>query len=111
MREWEWCLEDLGTCPNVVMKVGGLHREQCGLPLGPDQRPRPLGSADLAALLSPFYERVIRGLGANRCMFESNFPADKWGVGYGVMWNTFKRVAAKLGLSAEEKAAIFHGTA
>jgi predicted TIM-barrel fold metal-dependent hydrolase len=42
-------------------------------------------------------------------MFESNFPVDKITSGYGVLWNAFKRLAAKA--SAAEKTALFSGTA
>ena len=47
--------------------------------------------------------------GAARCMFESNFPVDKGLTSYGLLWNAFKRLAA--GCSAEEKRALFAGTA
>ena len=57
-------------------------------------------------MLAPPVVRVLE-----RCMFESNFPVDKWGVGYRVLWNTFKRIAAKMALSDEEKKLIFHDTA
>ncbi len=36
-------------------------------------------------------------------MFESNFPPDKEGVSYRVLYNCFKRIAAAKGLSAAEK--------
>ena len=42
-------------------------------------------------------------------MFESNFPVDKGMCSYPVLWNAFKRLAA--GASAEEKTALFSGTA
>ena len=42
-------------------------------------------------------------------MFESNFPVDKMGIGYAALWNAFKRIAA--GASADEKIALFSGTA
>jgi predicted TIM-barrel fold metal-dependent hydrolase len=42
-------------------------------------------------------------------MFESNFPVDKGMCSYPVVWNAFKRLAADC--SADEKAALFHGTA
>jgi predicted TIM-barrel fold metal-dependent hydrolase len=42
-------------------------------------------------------------------MFESNFPVDMGSCTYAVLWNAFKRIAA--GYSAEEKAALFSGTA
>ena len=42
-------------------------------------------------------------------MFESNFPVDKISAPYHVYWNAFKRLAK--GVSADEKAALFRGTA
>jgi len=42
-------------------------------------------------------------------MFESNFPVEKMGIGYAALWNAFKRIAARA--SAEEKLALFSGTA
>ena len=42
-------------------------------------------------------------------MVESNFPVDKMGIGYAALLNAFKRIAA--GASADEKAAMFAGTA
>jgi len=47
--------------------------------------------------------------GAGRCHFESNFPVEKVGTGYAALWNAFKRIAQ--GASADEKAALFAGTA
>jgi predicted TIM-barrel fold metal-dependent hydrolase len=47
--------------------------------------------------------------GAQRCMFESNFPVDKITSGYAVLWNAFKRLAE--GASAAEKTALFCATA
>jgi predicted TIM-barrel fold metal-dependent hydrolase len=42
-------------------------------------------------------------------MFESNFPVDKMGIGWVSLWNALKRLAA--GASADEKRALFSGTA
>jgi predicted TIM-barrel fold metal-dependent hydrolase len=42
-------------------------------------------------------------------MFESNFPVDMGSCTYAVLWNAFKRIAT--GYSADEKAALFNGTA
>ena len=51
----------------------------------------------------------IELFGPTRCMFESNFPVEKMGTGYATLWNAFKRVAT--GASADEKLALFSGTA
>jgi predicted TIM-barrel fold metal-dependent hydrolase len=40
---------------------------------------------------------------------ESNCPIDKGGCSYPVLWNTFKRVAARC--SQDEKHALFSGAA
>lgn len=42
-------------------------------------------------------------------MFESNFPVDKRGTSYVVLWNAFKRIARDY--SDAEKAALFKDTA
>jgi predicted TIM-barrel fold metal-dependent hydrolase len=47
--------------------------------------------------------------GADRCMFESNFPVEKVGTAYAVLWNALKRITAAA--SADEKRALFSGTA
>ncbi|HEY4249940.1 MAG TPA: amidohydrolase family protein, partial [Roseomonas sp.] len=69
----------------------------------------PPSSESLAAAWQPYVETCIDAFGAARCMFESNFPVDKGMCGYGVLWNTFKRLAA--GYSPAEKRALFSGTA
>ena len=70
-----------------------------------------MGSEELCKLLLPFYRHAIEAFGAERCMFESNFPVDKESVSYRTLWNLFKRIAANMGLSDAEKASIFSGTA
>ena len=42
-------------------------------------------------------------------MFESNFPPDKVGHSYNVLFNAFKRLSQ--GYSTTERAAMFHDTA
>eukprot|EP00927_Polykrikos_kofoidii_P047995 TRINITY_DN42248_c0_g1_i1.p1 TRINITY_DN42248_c0_g1~~TRINITY_DN42248_c0_g1_i1.p1 ORF type:complete len:361 (-),score=46.35 TRINITY_DN42248_c0_g1_i1:149-1231(-) len=109
--EWETAIRELAACDNVYMKVGGLQMPQNGFGLGPDTRETPVSSLELMEATFPIYSFIIQVFGANRCMFESNFPVDKYGVKYVVLWNAFKRLAGKLKLSSAEKAAIFHDTA
>lgn len=63
----------------------------------------------MAKAFKPWVETTIEIFGADRCMFESNFPVDKITSGYGVLWNAFKRLAG--GASTAEKTALFSGTA
>ena len=107
MRTWSSSIEALSACPNVFMKLGGL-----GMPInGFDYHTAPLppSSECLAADWAPFIEPCIEWFGADRCMFESNFPVDKGMFSYSVLWNAFKRLAA--GASPTEKADLFAGTA
>jgi predicted TIM-barrel fold metal-dependent hydrolase len=104
---WAASIKALADCPNVFMKLGGLGMPFPGFEgLGPDVRP---SSATLAAAWAPYIHGCIEAFGAARCMFESNFPVDRWGADYATLWNAFKRVAA--GASSSEKAALFGGTA
>jgi len=105
--EWMQSMRELAQCPNVVVKLGGLGMRLYGFELG--QRARPPSSQELAALWQPYVQTCIELFGAQRCMFESNFPVDKGSCSYAVLWNAFKRMSS--GASAEEKKALFSGTA
>lgn len=104
---WREAIHDIAACPNVTVKLGGLGMAQVQLP---SQGPAAgFGSEDLAALWRPYVETCIEAFGPTRAMFESNYPPDRWGASYPVLWNTFKRIAADA--SADEKHALFAGTA
>ncbi len=105
--EWRGYIGELSTCPNVVAKLGGINMEMNGF--GWHERPRPPGSQELAEATRQYYEFTIEKFGADRCMFESNFPVDKASCSYTVLWNSFKRLTS--GCSAVEKAKLFHDTA
>lgn len=104
---WRASIRELAGCPNVSIKVGGLAMPFSALP-GDGYGVRH-GSETLAELWRPYIETCIDAFGAERSMFESNFPVDSWGADYGVIWNSFKRVTH--GASASEKEKLFAGTA
>ena len=52
---------------------------------------------------------MIECFGADRCMFESNFPVDRMSLSYRVLWNGLKKIAR--GCSDDERDALFAGTA
>jgi hypothetical protein len=89
------------------MKVGGMTMPYSGY--GWERRGQPPGSVELAEALGPWYRYLIDTFGAERCMFESNFPPDNASCTYRTLWNAFKIIAS--GYSAEQKAALFHDTA
>ena len=105
--EWSQSIRELAACPNVHVKLGGMGMPMFGFDfvLG-DIAP---SSEQLAAAWRPYVETCIEAFGTKRAMFESNFPVDKVSYGYGVYWNACKRLAK--GMSAAEKADLFHRTA
>ncbi|MFT5172929.1 MAG: L-fuconolactonase [Gammaproteobacteria bacterium] len=105
--DWRKGLTELAQCANVVVKLGGLSMEYCGF--GWHERPLPPTSEELAAATQRYFETVIDLFGAERCMFESNFPVDKVSCSYNVLWNSFKRITAAY--SASDKAKLYHDTA
>jgi L-fuconolactonase len=105
--QWRENIAALARCPNVAMKLGGLGMPMCGL--RSSFAPSPPSSIELAKDWRPYIETCIEAFGADRCMFESNFPVDAATTSYAVLWNAFKRIVA--GASPGEKAALFSGTA
>lgn len=104
---WKQSMTELAGCANVVVKLGGMVNR--GAMFDFHNTARPPSSAELAGIWRPFVKTCIELFGAERCMYESNFPVDKMAVGYTALCNAFKRIAA--GASADEKLAIFSGTA
>lgn len=107
LREWLPWMKRLAQCPNVHVKIGGLGTAIFGFDFA--SGPRPPSSTELANAWKPLVEPTLDIFGADRCMFESNFPVDRSAAGYGVVWNALKRLAC--GASGDEKRMLFHGTA
>jgi predicted TIM-barrel fold metal-dependent hydrolase len=104
---WKVGVAELARVPNVTMKLGGMMMRLAAYDYRTEAAPPT--SAELAALWRPYIETCIELFGPTRCMFESNFPVDKMGIGWAALWNALKRIAA--GASHEEKVALFSGTA
>ena len=104
---WSDNIHTLARCPNVHVKAGGLPMPFAGWKMRMAEADPP--SETLAKQWKPYLETVIAAFGAERCMFESNFPVDRFGCDYVSLWNAFKRVAEKY--SPAEKTALFSGTA
>jgi predicted TIM-barrel fold metal-dependent hydrolase len=102
---WRQNIRALAAAENVVVKLGGLAMPFCGFEPSGESRQ----SERLAALWRPYIETCIEAFGVARCMFESNFPVDRYTCSYRVLWNALKRTVA--GASGPEKAALFSGVA
>jgi predicted TIM-barrel fold metal-dependent hydrolase len=107
LQAWKRSMTDLAACSNVVVKLGGIVNR--GASFDFHTASAPPSSETIAAVWRPYIETCIELFGANRCMFESNFPVDKMAIGYGALWNAFKRIAS--GASRDEKFSLFAGTA
>ncbi|WP_245335018.1 amidohydrolase family protein [Bradyrhizobium mercantei] len=105
--EWSRAMRELAGCENVYVKLGGLGMRINGF--GFETLDAPPASEVLAAAWRPYIELCIEVFGAQRCMFESNFPVDKGSYGYGSVWNAFKRLTRHV--SESDRASLFSGTA
>ena len=106
-RQWKTDIADLARCPNVFAKLGGMAMPDNGY--GWHEAARPATSDELVDAQKRYYLHTIDCFGAERCMFESNFPVDKVSISYAVLWNAFKKMTADF--SEDEKQAMFYRTA
>jgi predicted TIM-barrel fold metal-dependent hydrolase len=104
--EWKKGMTELAKRPNVNVKLGGQGQDW-NYPIG--HVGPATTSVALAEKWKPWMETAIELFGAQRCMFESNFPVDKTTASYDTIWNAFKRITA--GASADEKALLYGGVA
>jgi predicted TIM-barrel fold metal-dependent hydrolase len=109
LEAWKFEMSRLAQdCPNVYVKIGGLLPQ---LGHGLEQRGQPATSTEIAEIYKDICMWTIRTFGADKCMFESNFPVDKVNVSYTVLWNAFKRITNDAGLSQEDRRQLFSETA
>lgn len=104
---WKDAMRALAACPNTFLKLGGIGMPMFGFRW--DKQARPPTSEELAEPWRDPIHFAIDQFGPERCLFESNFPVDKRGASYVVLWNAFKRIA--VGYSADEKRDLFHNAA
>ena len=108
MAAWREGMRLLAACPNLVVKIGGIGMDsQFGM--GWMKRPLPPTSDEAVAWWGDDIRWCIETFGPQRCIFESNFPVDRWAMGYTVLWNCFQKIAAQYGDGEQEE--LFSGTA
>ncbi len=106
-RVWSTGIAALSACPNVAVKLGGVGSTRSGHDW--HERSVQPGSVELANAMAPYFDFCIEKFGAQRCMFESNFPVDKASYSYVAIWNALKRITRSY--SHDERQALFHDTA
>ena len=104
---WRDNIRELAKNQNVHVKLGGLAMPFCNFPSMMSAARAP--SEQLAREWGPYVETCIEAFGANRAMFESNFPVDEVSCDYPTLWNALKLIAK--GATAAEKHELFFGTA
>jgi L-fuconolactonase len=104
---WKKRIVELAQHENIVMKLGGVTMPVFGEMW--HYFPEETTSEEIAETRGPEIRSCLEAFGPDRCMFESNFPVDKNGCSYRVLWNAFKRVTADL--SPSEKSTLFYDTA
>jgi predicted TIM-barrel fold metal-dependent hydrolase len=105
--EWRENISQLKDNKNVYFKLGGINMKINGFDW--HKREVPANSDELVDRTARYYEHCIDTFGADRCMFESNFPVDRESVSYHVLWNAFKKMSAHR--TEAEKERLFLGTA
>jgi predicted TIM-barrel fold metal-dependent hydrolase len=106
-EQWKLDMADIANCDNVVAKIGGLAMPDNGFNW--HSRELPPTSDEFVAAQRDYYLHTIDCFGPDRCMFESNFPVDKFSISYHVLFNGFKKIVSDF--SASERDAMFYGTA
>jgi predicted TIM-barrel fold metal-dependent hydrolase len=104
---WRRSIAAIASCPNVVVKLGGIQMPVNGF--GWHERAKPPTSDELVDENSDWYSYAIDQFGPSRSMFESNFPVDRASCSYTVLYNSFKKMS--LGFREDERVALFHDTA
>jgi len=100
-------LDRLADHPNVVLKLGGIGMDRFATPW--PSTVRPPTSDEVVERWGAAIHRAINSFGTSRCMFESNYPVDSESIGYRVLWNAFKKIAA--GYDSSDQADLMAGTA
>ena len=106
-EQWRDDIADIAEHENVVAKLGGLAMPDNGF--GWNLADRPPTSDEFVAAQQPYYHHMIDCFGAERCMFESNFPVDRLSLSYRTLWNGLKKIASPY--SDAERARLCRGTA
>jgi predicted TIM-barrel fold metal-dependent hydrolase len=104
---WRQNMSDLAQRPNVICKVGGMGQPYFGF--GFELRDKLPTYLELASVWRPWAETAIEIFGMERCMMESNFPADRRSCDFVTLWNALKHIVTSA--SRSDKNALFHDNA
>ncbi len=104
---WKDDIAAIAANDNVVAKLGGLAMPDNGF--GWHLGEKPPTSDEFVAAQERYYLHTIECFGPSRCMFESNFPVDRFSISYKVLYNGLKKIASRF--TEAERNEMFFGTA
>lgn len=104
--DWREGIARVAEQPNVLVKIGGLISHHSLLDAERQRRGLDDWTAPtLAEALAPWLEWMVACFGAERCLFETNFPVDRTHCSASVLVEAYVRALAHLPEPAQ--AAIF----
>lgn len=116
--EWEEHIKRFARYPQMYMKLSGAFSQIPPLPAHDEARPWSVTPELRAAKsrVAPWVSAVFRAFGPERIMFGSDWPVCNLGGGGGKVawWNwrwVVEEILRDLGLSEEQKRAVWGGTA
>ena len=107
---WTEAMARLSEQPNVQVKIGGLAMP--GTTADAARRARKIvrwTAVQLAETIAPYLEHMISHFGAERCIFESNFPVDRMTCDFDVLVEAYAMALASLDDDARD--AVFTANA
>ncbi len=105
---WKSKLNELSTCDNVYMKIGGIGMDNY-FATGWATGEKPPSSDQVVARWESKILWCIETFGTKKCMFESNYPVDRQTLPYSVIWNAFQKITNSF--TETEKTDLFSRTA
>jgi L-fuconolactonase len=105
--EWSRALAKVAANDNAIVKIGGLAMPRTGLSFA--DADKPANCLELVERWTPYVRTCVDLFGAERSMFESNFPVDKGSCNYVSVWNAFKLISA--GYPSAARRQMLAGTA
>ena len=94
VEQWRKGMRAIASAPNISVKISALGMMK-----------KDWTTADIR----PFVLDTVEIIGADRCMFASNFPVDKLFSDYATLWNAYDEITQ--GFTAGERAKLFHDNA
>ena len=108
IQVWHDGMVQAASCPNVVLKVGGIGMEHY-FGTAWAALDAPPGSEEVAAYWSDQVHFAIETFSPSRCMFESNFPVDRQTLPYTVLWNGFQILGDRYSAAGTGRSLFWHG--